>query len=245
MHSRYVNGEADALIARYADDGVSAALALRVYTTRLLGQNSKLVLHCGGNTSVKTCVTDLCGAPAEALCVKGSGFDMATIEPAGFAAVRLAPMQALRARAAVADHDLVRIQRANLIDPTGPNPSVEMMLHAFLPAKFIDHTHASAVLSLVNQPDGAAIAADLFGDRLSVAPYVRPGFGLAKAAAEAFDANPRVEGLILDKHGIFTFGETAREAYERMIAFVSAAEARLARGGKSLVAARLPAALAA
>ena len=244
MHSRYVDRDADALVARYAQEGVPRDVALRVYTTRLLGQDRHLVLHGGGNTSVKTRVPDLLGAEAEVLCVKGSGFDMAAIEPAGFAAVRLAPLRTLRSRAAISDRELLQIQRANLIDSMGPNPSVEMLLHAFVPAKFVDHTHASAVLSVVDQPDGAAIAAELFGERLGIVPYVRPGFELAKAAAQAFEANSRVHGLILDKHGVFTFGETAREAYERMIAMVSAAETRLQRGRKPMVAVRLPQALA-
>jgi rhamnose utilization protein RhaD (predicted bifunctional aldolase and dehydrogenase)/NAD(P)-dependent dehydrogenase (short-subunit alcohol dehydrogenase family) len=244
MHSRYVDRDADALVARYAQDGVPPDIALRVYTTRLLGQDPKLVRQGGGNTSVKTRLTDLVGVEAEVLCVKGSGFDMAAIEPAGLAAVRLAPLRSLRSRAAISDRDLLQIQRANLIDPMGPNPSVEMLLHVFLPAKFVDHTHASAVLSLIDQPDGASIAAEAFGERMGFVPYVRPGFGLAKAAAEVFEKNPRVQGLILDKHGIFTFAETVREAYERMIEMVSAAEARLQRGRKPIVAARLPQALA-
>ncbi|MFZ1883319.1 MAG: class II aldolase/adducin family protein, partial [Rhodoplanes sp.] len=240
MHSRYVERDAEAIVARYAGEGVVRDIALRVYTTRLLGQDPKLVRHGGGNTSVKTRLTDLVGTEVEALCVKGSGLDMAAIEPLGFAAVRLAPLRSLRARAMISDRDLLQVQRANLIDPTGPNPSVEMLLHAFLPAKFIDHTHANAVLSLIDQPDGGSIAAEVFGERVDLVPYVRPGFGLAKAAAEVFERRPQVQGLILDKHGIFTFGDTAREAYERMIEMVSAAEARLRRGRKPIVAARLP-----
>ena len=240
MHSRYVERDAEAFVARYAGEGVGRDIALRVYTTRLLGQDAKLVRHGGGNTSVKARVTDLVGAEVEALCVKGSGFDMAAIEPSGFAAVRLAPLRSLRARATITDRDLLQIQRANLIDPMGPNPSVEMLLHAFLPAKFIDHTHANAVLSLIDQPDGAALMAEVFGERVDLVPYVRPGFGLAKAAAAVFERRPQVQGLILDKHGIFTFGDTAREAYERMMEIVSAAEARLQRGRKPIVAARLP-----
>jgi rhamnose utilization protein RhaD (predicted bifunctional aldolase and dehydrogenase)/NAD(P)-dependent dehydrogenase (short-subunit alcohol dehydrogenase family) len=244
MHSRYVDRDADALVARYASDGVPPELALRVYTTCLLGQDPKLVRHGGGNTSVKVRLTDLVGVEADALCVKGSGLDMAALEPVGFAAVRLAPLRSLRARADISDLDLLKIQRANLIDPMGPNPSVEMLLHAFLPAKFIDHTHARAVLSLIDQPEGAALVADAFGERLSLVPYHRPGFALAKAAAEAFERDRRVQGLILDKHGVISFGESAREAYERMIEMASAAEARLRRGRKPMVTVQVPQALA-
>jgi len=242
MQSRYVDRDAEMLVARYADAGVARDLALRVYASRLLGADPRLVLHGGGNTSVKLQMPDLVGIPATVLCVKGSGRDLAAIEAVDFAAVRLTPLQSLRVRDVVSDDDLVRIERANLIDPTGPNPSVEVLLHAFLPAAFIDHTHAGAVLSLVDQPDGAAIAADVFGERMGIVPYVRPGFSLAKTAAEIFERDSAVEGLVLDKHGIFTFGATAREAYERMIAMVSLAEARLRQGRRvSVPAAPLPA----
>ena len=157
MKSGWVDRDAEAVVAHYARHGIGRDLALRVYTTRLLGGDPKLVLHGGGNTSVKTRLPDLLGDDIDVLCVKGSGWDMAAIEPAGLPAVRLAPMRKLRTRDAVGDEEIVRIERANLIDPMAPNPSVEMMLHAFLPHKFIDHTHATAVLSLIDQPDGEAV----------------------------------------------------------------------------------------
>ncbi len=150
--------------------------------------------------------------------------------------MRLAPLRRLRARDALSDEDMVRVQRANLIDPGAPNPSVETLLHAFLPHKFIDHTHATAVLSLADQPDAAERCADLYGGRLGIVPYIMPGFLLAKRAAELFEEDPGVEGLVLIKHGIFTFGDTARAAYERMIAAVIEAEERLARGRKNVFA---------
>jgi rhamnose utilization protein RhaD (predicted bifunctional aldolase and dehydrogenase)/NAD(P)-dependent dehydrogenase (short-subunit alcohol dehydrogenase family) len=241
MRSAWVDADARALVESYAPQGIGPDLALRVYTTRLLGQNPKLVLHGGGNTSVKTRVRDLLGEEAEVLCVKGSGWDMGSIEPAGLPAVRLEPLRKLRALAALTDEDMVRIQRANLIDPMAPNPSVETLLHAFVPAKFVDHTHSTAVLSLVDQANGPALCAEVYDGRLGMVPYLMPGFALAKEAAEVHDAAPAVEGLILIKHGIFTFGGSAREAYERMIEMVSLAEARLARGGKSVFAPiRLP-----
>src|SRR5712671_3212955 len=245
MESAWVDRDAAALIDRYAKDGVAAELALRVYTTRLLGRDPKLVLHGGGNTSVKTRMRDLLGAEVDVLCVKGSGWDMAKIEPPGLPAVRLDALRTLRGRAALSDEDMVRIQRANLLDPGAPNPSVETLLHAFLPHKFIDHTHAIAVLSLADQPDAAERCADLYGPKIGIVPYIMPGFLLAKKAAEIFEAQPEVEGLVLLKHGIFSFGDTAREAYERMIALVSLAEERLARGRKSVfAAASLPAGIA-
>ena len=242
MKSAWVESDAQATIARYAEHG---DLALRVYSTRLLGRDPKLVLHGGGNTSVKTHAPDLLGEEVAVLCVKGSGADMADIEPRGLPAVRLDPLLKLRARNALSDEEMVRVQRANLIDPMAPNPSVETLLHAFLPHRFVDHTHANAVLSLVDQPDSEAICAELYDGRVGMVPYVMPGFALAKRAAEIYERQPNVEGLILDKHGIFSFGDTAREAYERMIALVTLAEERLARNRKAVfVTASLPQAAA-
>ncbi len=245
MQSLWSDKDAAATVARYAEAGVGRDLALRVYTSRLLGGDPALVLHGGGNTSVKTTTADLVGDSCEVLCVKGSGWDMAAIEPAGLPAVRLEPLRTLRRRDALSDEDMVRVQRANLIDPGSPNPSVETLLHAFLPHKFIDHTHATSVLSLADQPDAAERCADLYRGRLGIVPYIMPGFLLAKKAAEIFEEDETVEGLVLLKHGIFTFGDNARDAYERMIAAVSLAEERLRRGRRNVfAAAALPPAMA-
>ena len=241
MQSRFVETEAEALVARYAARGVPRDLALRVYTTRLLGGDPKLVLHGGGNTSVKLRMPDLMGREVDVLCVKGSGADMAVIEPAGLPAVRLAELRLLLERDAMSDEEMVKAQRANLLDPMAPNPSVETLLHAFIPQRFVDHTHATTVLSLIDQADGAARAAELYDGRMGIVPYIMPGFGLAKEAARVFAAAPGAIGLILHKHGIFTFGESAREAYERMIEMVSLAEAALRRGRRAVFAtAQLP-----
>jgi rhamnose utilization protein RhaD (predicted bifunctional aldolase and dehydrogenase)/NAD(P)-dependent dehydrogenase (short-subunit alcohol dehydrogenase family) len=241
MQSRFVANEAEAMVDRYGARGVPRDLALRVYTTRLLGGDPRLVLHGGGNTSVKLRLPDLMGREVDVLCVKGSGADMAVIEPAGLPAVRLTELRMLLARDAMSDEEMVRAQRANLLDPMAPNPSVETLLHAFIPQLFVDHTHATAVLSLIDQPDGEARAADLYDGRMGIVPYLMPGFGLAKAAARVFAASPGAVGLILHKHGIFTFADTAREAYERMIEMVSRAEAALQRGRRAVFAtAQLP-----
>jgi rhamnose utilization protein RhaD (predicted bifunctional aldolase and dehydrogenase)/NAD(P)-dependent dehydrogenase (short-subunit alcohol dehydrogenase family) len=246
MLSRWSDREAETLIARYGERGVGQDLALRVYTSRLLGQDPSLVLHGGGNTSVKTRATDLSGEETDVLCVKGSGWDMGNIEPQGLPAVRMAPLLKLRDRDRLSDEDMVRHQRAYLLDPGAPNPSVETLLHAFLPHKFVDHTHSTAVLSLADQPDSPELCAEVFGRRMGQVPYIMPGFALAKKAAEVFEQDPSVEGLILLKHGIFTFGDTAREAYERMIEMVSLAEGRLRQGRKPVfVSAKLPDAAAA
>lgn len=235
MQSAWVERDAEALIARGAKSGIERDLALLVYATRLLGRDRKLVLHGGGNTSLKTKARDALGEETDVIYVKASGAEMAEIEPAGLPAVRLTPLRALRARAAMADQDLVAFERANLIDPAAPNPSVEIMLHAFLPQKFVAHTHARAVLSVIDQPDGEQKCADAFGGRLAFVPYLMPGFGLAKKAIEVFERAKPSGGLILGKHGIVTLSEDAREAYERMIQMVSLAEDFIDRNRKGRV----------
>ena len=242
MQNNWSAQEAERAVAHHAAQGVARDLALRVYTTRLLGRDPKLVLHGGGNTSVKMTMQDTVGHDVPVLCVKGSGWDMGEIEPAGLPAVRLAPLRDLIALDGLTDEDMVNVQRINMLDSSGPNPSVETLLHAFLPHKFIDHTHANAVLALTDQPDGKAICRDTFGDEVTLVPYLMPGFALAKRTSQMFEANPAVEGIVLLKHGVFTFGETAEEAYGRMIALVSKAEDRIAAAGrKSFPAAALPA----
>ena len=241
MKSAWVERDAKQAVDRYGNAGIGVDLALRIYSTRLLGRDPRLVLHGGGNSSLKTKARDLASDEVAVLRVKGSGWDMAAIEPAGFPAVRLDPLRALRARKILSDDEMARAQRAYLIDPQAPSPSVEMLLHAFMPAKFVDHTHATAVLSLIDQPNAADLCAQVFDGRLGFVPYLMPGFGLAKKAAEVFDQNRHVEGLILDKHGIFTFGDNAREAYERMIAFVTRAENHLKKNRNAVfVGAKLP-----
>jgi len=235
MKHLWSDGDANAFVRRYARDGVNRDLALRVYTTRLLGGDPRLVLHGGGNTSVKTTATDLTGAQLDVLCVKGSGWDMGEIEPPGLPAVRLDPLRELETLDCLSDEDMVNVQRRNLLDSKAPNPSVETLLHAFLPHKFVDHTHSTAVLALTDQPDGAKICRDVYGDRVACVPYIMPGFALAKSCAAYQRKHPDVDGLILLKHGIFTFGETAEQAYGRMIDLVTLAEQRLKSGRKSQV----------
>ncbi len=230
MKSQWNDSAAREMVEAYAKQGVGQDVALRVYTTRLLGRDPLLVLHGGGNTSVKTKATDDLGREHDVIAVKGSGADMADIEPWGLPAVKLDPLKQLRALEALSDEAMVNVQRLNLLDSAAPNPSVETLLHAFLPHKFVDHTHAAAVLALVDQPDGEALAREVYDGRMGIVPYIAPGFGLAKQAARVFEEKPDVEGLILHKHGIFTFGKDAREAYERMIEMVSLAESRLRQG---------------
>ena len=217
-------------------------LALRLYTSRLIGADPELVLHGGGNTSVKTQAVDLFGETVDVLHVKGSGHDLASIDAAGMPAVRLAPMLQLRGHAAVADEVLIKLQRLNLLDPAAPNPSVEMLLHAFLPHKFVDHTHASPFLVLANLPEAEATLRELFGDQMALVPFVKPGFGLAKAALDTWEANPGVTALLLKNHGHFTWGPDAKTSYDRVIAQANLVEAWLAdrRPAPLVPAAALP-----
>ncbi|WP_077963582.1 bifunctional aldolase/short-chain dehydrogenase [Ensifer adhaerens] len=244
MKSRWSETEYAEVVDAYVREGVNRDLAIRTYTTRLLGSDPELVLHGGGNTSVKTTFTDLDGSEIPVLCVKGSGWDMGTIEPAGLPAVRLQPLQAMVGFQALSDDDMVMLQRRLLLDPTAPNPSVEAILHANLPFKHIDHTHANAIVSLTNQPHGEDIVRELFPKAIIV-PYVMPGFDLAKACDEAFRADPTADGMILLKHGIFTWSEDPRESYEKMIAAIDRAERRIAKGNpRPFVQVKQPAALA-
>jgi rhamnulose-1-phosphate aldolase/alcohol dehydrogenase len=229
MQSRWSDVEAAEYVERLAPKW-GEAMALRVYTSRLIGRDPDLVMHGGGNTSLKGEMTTLVGDPVETLFVKGSGWELDAIEPPGLPAVRLEPLRRLRALGALSDEEMVNQLRTNLFDAGAPNPSVETLLHAFLPHRFIDHTHADVALVLTNQPrdEAEALAREAFGKHWAIVPYVMPGFALAKLAAEVYERDPEVEGLVLLNHGLFTFANDARTAYERMIAGVDRAE-RLVR----------------
>ena len=192
-------------------------LGERVYTSRLIGSNPDLVMHGGGNTSVKVTRENIFGESERVLHVKGSGWDLDTLKAPGLPGVRLDPLCKLRNLNKLSDEEMVNIQRNNLLDSTSPNPSVETLLHAFLPHKFVDHTHATSFLILANLPKARQVCNEIFGDRLAIVPYIMPGFELAKKAAEIYEKNPTVEGLLLLNHGHFAFGETAKQSYQRII----------------------------
>ena len=227
MESLYDATEAERQRAQYAAWG--ADLSDRVYTSRLLGRDAALVLHGGGNTSVKSRAREVDGKAVDVLWVKGSGWDLGSIEPQGFSQCRLDPLRAYCHLSALTDEAMVAALRSQMLDPSGPTPSVEALLHAHLPGKFVDHTHADAVLAVVDQPDGARRARELWGERAAFLPYVAPGFVLAQRVAELGLDETSPPLLILEKHGIFSWGQSAEESYARMIAAVAEAEHYLAR----------------
>ncbi len=201
-------------------------LGLRVYTSRLLGRDKTLVLHGGGNTSVKIRERNLYGEEEDILYVKGSGWDLETIEAAGFSPVRLRPAVRLASLAALSDPQMVNELVTAMTRASAPVPSVETILHATLPHRFVDHTHADAVVTVTNTPGGEARVREIYGDSVVVIPYIMPGFDLARLCAERFaaEAGPDTQGMVLLNHGIFSFAEAARESYERMIHLVDLAE---------------------
>jgi rhamnose utilization protein RhaD (predicted bifunctional aldolase and dehydrogenase)/NAD(P)-dependent dehydrogenase (short-subunit alcohol dehydrogenase family) len=213
--------------AAACDDDV---LALRVYTSRLLGQEPDLVLHGGGNTSAKDTVTNLFGDEEQVIFVKGSGWDLATIEAPGFSPVNLETLQRMADLKQLTDSNMVQAQRAAMTDSAAPTPSVEAILHALIPFCFVDHTHADAVVTITNSPGGEARIREIYGDRVLIIPYVMPGFILSRTVREMTrDADwSTLDGLILMNHGIFTFADSAKTSHDLMIELVSMAEDYLA-----------------
>ena len=230
MRNQWDEHQAKATVAQYKD--VSEDIALRVYTSRLIGADPSLVLHGGGNTSVKSVTTNTIGEKVNVLYVKGSGWDLDTLEPPGLPGVQLDHLVKLRKLDCLNDEDMVNEQRTHLLDAASPNPSVETLLHAFLPHKFIDHSHADAILVIADQPNAKSLCENIYGDTMGIVPYIMPGFDLAKAAAEVYEKNPDVKGLVLISHGLFTFGNTAKESYDRHIEAVQQAEDFIASYGK-------------
>jgi rhamnulose-1-phosphate aldolase/alcohol dehydrogenase len=209
-----------------------------VYQSRLVGAEESLVLWGGGNNSLKTRSADLLGNAIDVMLIKSSGSDMKTIVPAQFPAVRLDYILPLRHRAAdMTDEEMVAYLQRCLIDPNSARPSIETLLHAFLPVRAALHTHADAILSLTNTRAREKTVRDCFGDDVAIVGYRRPGFRLSQEVAAAFEAQPYASGLVLMNHGLLTWGETAQEAYDRHITLVTKAEAFIAARRTSAAAA--------
>jgi len=235
MQNRWSDEEACRFVAEYAPQW-GEDLALRTYSSRLLGAEECLVLRGGGNTSVKSYTTSVLGEQVPALYVKASGYNLADISPDGHSGVDLEFLKRLRVLQELSDDAMADQFRAHLFNPRAATPSLETLAHAFLPPKFIDHTHADAILALTNQTDGERHVRQALGDSVLILDYVRPGFELAKAAAEAYESRPGSKAMVWMRHGLVAWGATARESYQATIELVTRAEQYLAeRAARSLV----------
>jgi rhamnose utilization protein RhaD (predicted bifunctional aldolase and dehydrogenase)/NAD(P)-dependent dehydrogenase (short-subunit alcohol dehydrogenase family) len=232
MKNRWSDREAAKLVAEYGMR-VGENLALRTYTSRLIGDEEKLVLHGGGNTSVKAEFTNVLGESVPAVYVKASGHDLSRIEPEAHTCLDLENLTRLRTLPNLSDAAMMSELMRQRCDSHAQPPSIEALLHAFVSPEFIDHTHADSILALTNQRDGAGVVRDVLGDNVIVLDYVRPGFELAKAVADALDASSASKGMVLMKHGLLTWGASARESYDRTIALVTKAERYLAGKARS------------
>lgn len=226
VESRWDDAAAQELVRSLGDQGVAADLAFRVYAARLLGRDPRLVQRGGGSTSVKMRIKDLTGETVNVLCIQGRNVDLAEIEVQELPALRLDPLQALAKLEQLSSEDRIKLQRRNQMDPDRPDAPVDTLLHAFLPQRYVDLCYPNAVLALSDQPEGEALLREVFEEGVGIVPYVLPGFGLAKAAKAAYDQNTEVDGLVLMKHGLVTFGGDARESYDRMVGLVNLAERR-------------------
>lgn len=228
MKNRWSDQEAAVHLQQYAPRW-GEALALRTYSSRLLGADKGLVLQGGGNTSVKGVVNTILGHQVEAIFVKASGWDLETIEPEGHPALDLAYLRQFRSLLAMDDAVMVNELRTHLFDAEAATPSIEALLHVFLPHTFIDHSHADAILTLTNQQDGVRLLREALGDDVLILPYVHPGFALAKAVAELYATAPNCRAMVLMQHGLITWGSTAKDSYAATIELVTLAEAFIAR----------------
>ncbi|OGP88979.1 MAG: hypothetical protein A2156_04860 [Deltaproteobacteria bacterium RBG_16_48_10] len=222
MKNLFDEREAKEFVKRYPS--LFEALALRLYTSRLIGKEPSLVLHGGGNTSVKLKTRNIVGEERDVLYVKGSGADLATLEPEGMVGLELHELRKLKSLESLSDEEMENQLKIHKVHFRSPDPSVEALLHAFLPHRYVDHTHAESLLILTNQKHGKELVEETLGPRIGILPYLRSGFPLAKGAIELYENNPHLEAIVLMNHGIFTFGDEARVSYENMIRFVRKAE---------------------
>ena len=210
---------------RWNDSSAGTPTAQLIHQSHLVGAEESLVLWGGGNNSVKTTATDLLGRPIDVMLIKSSGSDMKTITPAQFPAVRLDYIAPLRSRRDdMTDQEMVDYLARCLVDPGGARPSIETLLHAFLPAAAVLHTHADAILALTNNRGREDTVRKCFGDQVLRVPYRRPGFMLSREVGEHYDRQPEATGLVLMNHGLITWGATVQEAYDRHIELVTKAE---------------------
>jgi rhamnose utilization protein RhaD (predicted bifunctional aldolase and dehydrogenase)/NAD(P)-dependent dehydrogenase (short-subunit alcohol dehydrogenase family) len=224
MENRWSDTGATKFIEKYAKQW-GEDLALGLYSASLIGSDSRLVLHGGGNSSVKATRTNILGQPLPAIFVKASGFDMAQMEPEGFTPLNLEYLRMLRVLPSLSDVDMVNEFRTHCLEAHASLPSIETLVHVFVPYKFVHHTHADAILALTNQSEGEKLVREALGDGIIVLPYITPGFKLAKALAEALEQNPSAGAAVFMHHGLVTWGNTARESYGKTIELTQKAEA--------------------
>jgi rhamnose utilization protein RhaD (predicted bifunctional aldolase and dehydrogenase)/NAD(P)-dependent dehydrogenase (short-subunit alcohol dehydrogenase family) len=238
MASTYNKTRAGKFIKHYPN--TSREMALRTYTSRLIGADPNLVLHGGGSTSVKLEHKNILGEDQEILFVKGRGVDLATIEPQGFVALDLAFLKKFRRLDKLDDAEMENQLQICKLHPSALSPCVESFLHAFLPHRYVDHCQADSILILTSQPNGRDMVRDVLGPRVASLPYCMPGLPLAKKAAAEYDRNPDLQAIVIGNHGIFTFGEDAATSYTRMIDFVNRAAAFIKSkiNGKALITPR-------
>ncbi len=222
MKNSFNKGQAEEVVRARPD--IPEELALRVYTSRLIGAETKLVLHGGGNTSVKIKAKDILGDERDVMFVKGSGQDLATITEQGFVGLKLEFVRKLRSLDSLTDEDMDNALRTHKLDADAPDPSVEALLHAFLPHKYVDHSHADSILAITNTTNGSFLIKEALGPKVAVLPYVMSGLPLAKGVVELYEKDPSIEAIVILNHGIFTFADDAVTSYSRMIDYVSRAE---------------------
>ena len=226
MKNRWVEDEARSL----------DALDLLVYRSRLIGSETSLVLWSGGNTSVKLAEIDFRGRSVEVMRIKGSGADLKSIERRHFAGIRLADLEPLFDRTAMIDEEMVPYLSHCVVDPDSPRPSIETLLHGFVPHPHVDHTHADAILALTNTSDPKRHVEAVFGEEAARIPYCRPGFRLARMVGEAARGNPGARCVVLEKHGLITWGDTAKTCYDTTIEMITRAEKYLRERGRDRAA---------
>jgi rhamnose utilization protein RhaD (predicted bifunctional aldolase and dehydrogenase)/NAD(P)-dependent dehydrogenase (short-subunit alcohol dehydrogenase family) len=223
MENRWSDDNAARFVERYGS-AYGEDIALGLYVASLIGAEDKLVLHGGGNSSVKTTYKNLVGEVVNAIYVKASGYNMAFIEPNGYTGLELDYLSKLRALAELSDEEMVNQFRTHLLDSRAATPSIETLVHVFISRKFIDHTHSDSILALTNQVEGEKLVKKAFGENVAIIEYVPPGFKLAKAAAEEFERNPAARAMVLMRHGLLTWGNAARESYSATIELATTAE---------------------
>ncbi len=223
MINRWNNAEAEAFIKELGPT-FGEDLALRTYSSRLLGSDPELVLHGGGNTSVKTQWRDRFASLTDAIYVKASGFDMSSIPPAGHSGMLLEPIRRLLALPHLSEQEMVDELRRCLLDWRAATPSIETLMHAGITAKFVDHTHADAILTLTNQRGAEGLVREILGEHVAVIPYVKAGFELAQAVNARVGGSPDSDAIVLMQHGLVTWGPTAEASYKKMIELVTRTE---------------------